>query len=220
MEKQIKIAIAEDFELERHGLIGLLEKYDDIEVVLSVANGKELLEGLKSVKPDIVLLDIQMAVMGGREAFERITLLFPDLKVIMLTEHFTDTYVREFIKKGANAFLSKNNKIERVVETIRKVHKDGKCYDNVVAKIISENGTHEFTETTIEERPDLHLTLREIEMIRLMCLGKESRDIAVLMHIDIRTVETHRRNIWKKTQIKRNIPNLIEYAFKNNLISI
>lgn len=219
MSALIKIAIVEDFELERKGLIVLLKQFDDFEVVLDCGNGKELLEGLKTITPDIILLDIEMALMGGRETFDRVKHKYPRQRIIMLTEHFSDSYIIEFMKKGAASFLSKNSRIEKVVETIRRVHQQGICYDTLIANVLIRAGTTGVPERPLRERPDLNLTVREIEILRLMCMGKENKDIVEALLIEIRTVETHRRNIWAKTACN-NLIELSEFAFKNNLISI
>jgi len=141
MSALIKIAIVEDFELERKGLIVLLKQFDDFEVVLDCGNGKELLEGLKTINLDIILLDIEMALMGGRETFDRVKYKYPRQRIIMLTEHFSDSYIIEFMKKGAASFLSKNSRIEKVVETIRRVHQQGICYDTLIANVLIRAGT-------------------------------------------------------------------------------
>ena len=219
MSTCIKIAIAEDFELERNGLIALLKNYDDFEVVLACCNGKELLEGLKNVTPDVILLDIEMSVMGGGETLDKIKIKYPHLRVIMLTEHFSDSYIIEFVEKGANSFLSKNNRIEKVAETIRKVHLYGSSFDAVVINILAGKGASDAPEKPLRERSDLNLTFREIEIIRLMCRGKENKDIMELLNIGLRTVESHRRNIWAKTNCN-NVVELMDFAFKNNLISL
>jgi two-component system nitrate/nitrite response regulator NarL len=219
VNETIKIAIAEDFELERNGLIALFGGFEGLQVVLSVANGKELLEGLKSVKPDIVLLDIEMKVMGGTEAFEKIRERYPALKVIMLTEHYTDSYIAGFMLRGASAFLSKNSRIEKVVETIRKVHDNISCHDFITANALARATATDLPKKPARDRPDLNLTVREIEIIRLVCMGRENREIHKMLDIDVRTIETHRRNIRAKTSCK-NVVELADFAFKNNLISI
>lgn len=219
MSAPIKIAIAEDFELERKGLIELLKQFDDFEVVLDCANGKELLEALKTITPDIILLDIEMALMGGRETFDRVMHKYSKQRIIMLTEHFSDSYIIEFMRKGAASFLSKNSRIEKVVEMIRRVHQQGVCYDNIIANVLARAGTTGLPEKPLRDRPDLNLTVREIEILRLMCMGKENKDIMEILHIEVRTIETHRRSIWAKTNCD-NLIELVEFAFKNNLISM
>jgi len=200
------------------GMIALLNQYEDFEVVLASSNGKELLERLKTVTPDVLLLDIEMSIMDGRETFDKLKVKFPDLKTIMLTEHFSDPYIIYFMKNGAASFLSKNNRIEKVVDTIRRVHVDGKCYDNIIANILAGSSSTGMPEKPLRDRPDLNLTIREIEIIRLMCMGKDNKDIMELLHIEVRTIETHRRSIWKKTCCKNTV-ELIDFAFKQNLIS-
>ena len=217
MSKQIRIAIAEDFELERKGLISLLTRFPNFQVVLEAGNGRELLEGIRKAKPHILLLDINMKVMDGRETFKRVRSMYPDVKIIMLTEHFDDEYIIEFISQGAAAFLSKNNRIEKLSETIIRVHDRGKAFDNMVMKILADGG-YIMPHQAGGHSDDLGLSRRELEVLKLMCQGKESKHIAAVLGIESRTVEGHRRNIWKKTACS-NVVELIEFAFKNNLIT-
>src|SRR5689334_4132678 len=118
MEEQIKIAMAEDYALEREGLIRLLDDQKDLSFIYCASNGKELIEWLETNTPDIIMLDLNMHIMGGKETFAKIRHLNSDLKVIIFTECFDDTYIVEFIKTGARAYLSKNNRIEKIADTI------------------------------------------------------------------------------------------------------
>ena len=213
----INIAIAEDFELERKGLVSLLGNFPGFNVVLEAANGKELLEKMPDVNPHILLLDINMKVMDGRSTFSRMKSRYPAVKIIMLTEHFDDAYILEFMSRGAAAFLSKNNRIEKLAETIRKVHEHGKAYDGIVANILARSGDRKLI---VSDHPlvSLDLTRRQLDVLRLMCMGKENKEIATILELDPRTVETHRSFVWKRTGCE-NIVELIEFAFKNNIIT-
>jgi len=219
MNTKIKIAMAEDYELERNGFIALLKEYSDFEIVLAVSNGKDLLEGLKTVEPDIILLDIEMSIMGGKETFDKLKVKYPKLKVIMLTEHFQDSYIVEYISKGAKAFLSKNTRIEKLVESIRAVHVNGQYYDSIVSNILSKsNITPEITADT-QKGNSPTLSSRELDVLKLMCQGKRRPEIAELLFVNVRTVDKHSTSIWEKTGCE-NVVDLIDYAFKHNLISL
>lgn len=219
MNQKIKIAIAEDYELERNGFIALLKEYADFEIVLAVANGKDLLEGLKTITPDIILLDIEMKIMGGKETFDKLRVKHPKIKVIMLTEHFQDSYIVEYINKGAKAFLSKNTRIEKLVESIRSVHVNGQYYDSIVTNILSKSNVILEEDISNQNTKDNVLSARELDVLKLMCKGKRRPEIAEILFLNVRTVDKHTTSIWEKTNCT-NLVELIDYAFKHNLISV
>lgn len=218
MKEPIKIAFAEDYAIERDGIVQLLSDYKDFKFVFLASNGKELLGWLERHTPDIVLLDLNMHLMDGRETFSKIRTKHGQLKVIIFTEYFTDNYITEFMKKGARAFLSKNNKIEKVADTIRRVHTNGICIDPMVSNILTKIGVVTMPDASIHERLDLKLSAKEILILRYMCQGKESKEIAVHTFNAVKTIENHRSEIWKKTGCQ-NLPDLMEFAFKNGLIT-
>lgn len=219
MNKSIKIGIAEDHLLTRQGLISLLKEFDDIRILFDVSNGRDLLESLKASMPDIILLDIEMPVMNGREAFEKIKLKYPKLKVIIISMHFKDSYIIEFVKKGVNGFLNKNSSIEKIVDALYNVHKFGHYYDNTVSLILAKTVAGEFAHSLEHISASTGFTSREIEIIRLLCLNKSNREIAEELNISVRTVEGHRLHIMKKTSCK-NAAELTTFAIQNNFVTI
>ncbi len=217
MSKTIHIGIADDHLVLRQGLISLLKEYDNLNVVVDVNNGKELLDSLKRNKPDIILLDIEMPIMNGREALEKMQFKYPLVKVIIMSMHFNDAYIIEFIKNGACAFLPKNCDIDKIVDAIYSVYEIGYYYDNRVssamAAILKKSVPREDVVFGME------FTKREIEIIRLICLKKSNIEIAKAVNLSVRTVEGHRYNISKKTNINNPV-DLIDFAIHNKLIQI
>lgn len=214
--RTIRIGIADDHHLLREGLISLLKSYPEINVVFEAENGKALLDALKQQQADVILLDLELPVMSGGEAFEIIKSKYPGLKVIVLSSHFNDIYILEYLKKGVCAFLNKNSRTSKIVEAITAVYEHGRYVDAAVSVILAK-ATNSLHGGVIEERPDLNLSLREIEIIKLIVKGLQNNEIANKLFLSIRTVEWHRMNIWKKTGCK-SIPELINYAIQNNLI--
>lgn len=218
MSKLIHIGIADDHLVLRQGLISLLKEYDHLNVIISVNNGKELMDALKNSKPDIILLDIDMPVMNGREALEKINVKYPKVKVIIISQHFNDAYIIEFIKNGARGFLPKNCDIDKIVDAIQLVHEQGEYYDNKVSATMA--AVLKKSPTAVNEVvPDTEFTKREIEILKLICSKKSNIDIAEVLNLSVRTIEGHRYNISKKTDTANTI-ELIEYAFQNNLLKI
>ena len=212
----IKIAIAEDHHLVRQGMVALLNEDPNIDIIFDVENGKLLLEKLPSNVPDIILLDIEMPVMNGKEALIEIRKTYPAINVIIISAHYEDAYITEFIIKGAKGFLPKNCDIEKVVEAIYAVNTQGYYFDSkvsksLVAKLVkSEQIAPVFNSTPLSDR--------EIEILKLTCEERTNKEISDLLNISKRTVEGHRKKILEKTNSK-NIAGLVMYAIKHNIIS-
>jgi DNA-binding NarL/FixJ family response regulator len=217
MSKKINIGIADDHLVLRQGLVSLLKEYDDLNVLIDVSDGKELLDALKTKKPDVILLDIEMPNMNGKVALEKIQLKYPQLKVIMMSMHFNDSYIVEFIKKGACAFLPKNCDIDKIVDAICAVHDNGFYYDDKVSAAMAA------TLKKMAHVDDLILvqgtdfTKRELEILKLICRKYTSAEIALELNLSQRTIEGHRHNIAKKTGMT-DTPKLIDFAKQHKLV--
>ena len=214
MTKPIHLAIVDDHLVLRQGLIALLKEYDNLNIIFDVSNGKELLAELKTNKPDIILLDIEMPIMNGKEALEKIQLKYPKIKVIIMSMYFNDDYIVEFIKNGACAFLPKNFDIEKIVDAIQSVYELGYYYDNKVSAAMAAI----LKNAPVKEDlvPGTEFTAREIEILKLIYTKKSNNEIAEELCVSVRTVEGHRYRISKKT--KTNNPmELIEYLNQHQI---
>lgn len=185
--------MAEDHPVFRQGLIALLKEEQSIEVLFDVENGLELLKRLQDIKPNVVLLDIEMPVMNGYETFRSIKREYPEVKVIMLSTHFHPSYVHEYIKGGAGAFLPKNTSLKEIVLAITRVHYEGLYYGDKVKGIMEVFARHEAEEDAKCVRAGL--TDREIEVYKLLRDGKGNAQIAKVLNISLRTAEWHRQNL-------------------------
>ena len=215
MQKRIKIVIAEDQELMRKSLKALLNDYDNLQVVGEAGNGKELIKLLKDIKPDIILLDVEMPVMNGMEAITILNIRFPDTKVIVLSMHKEDTLIVDFMTRGARAYLPKGCDVDTLISTIEMVHQNGFHFSDSVSKamligVMKERAINPFLD-------ELALTDREREIMRELCEGKTTKEIADALNITPRTIDFHRSNIYAKTK-SRNVAELVKYAIKNGLI--
>ncbi len=217
MKTPIHIAIVDDHLIMRQGLISLLAEYEEINILFDANNGKELMDNLKNSKPDIVLLDIAMPVMNGKEALEKMQLKYPKIKVIIMTNYFDDEHIIEFVKAGANAFLPKNCDIDKLLDAINYVYEHGHYYDNRVSAILAAM----LKKTPIANKvvADTEFTKQEIKVIKLVCMKRSNTEIAKELHVTVRTIESHRYNISKKTNTT-NTMNLIEHAVKNGILNL
>ncbi len=217
MKKMIHIAIVDDHQITRDGLISLLKEYDDVKVLFDAGNGKELMDKLKIHRPDIILLDIAMPIMNGKEALEKVQIKYPKIKVIMMTQYFDDAHIIEFIKSGASAFLPKNCNIDKILDALFAVHETGEYYDSKVSAAIAAV----LKRTSIDDKvvADTEFTKQEIKIIKLVCLKKTNAEIANDLNVSIRTIESHRYNISKKTNTT-NTMDLIDHAVKNGILHL
>jgi DNA-binding NarL/FixJ family response regulator len=218
MKKPINIAIVDDHTVLREGLISLLKEIDGIQILFDVGNGKDMLEKLKTHKPDIILLDIEMPVMNGKQTLERLRIKYPNIKVLMFSQYFNDSFIIEYIKDGACGFLPKNCSSDKIVDALFSVQETGCYYDNKVSSVMASliKKTPSVPENNFLDTP---FTRQEIRIIKMVCNKKTSAEIANDLNISERTVEGHRYNICKKTNT-HNPVELIEYAKNNGLIDI
>lgn len=217
MDEKIKVAIAEDHVLLRESLISLLNEFKQTEMLWGVNNGKELLDQLKVSRPDIVLLDIDMPVMNGHEALNLIRRDYPDIKVIMLSMHFEYSYIKEFINMGACAFLSKNCRIEKLIEAIHTVHTEGKYYDDEINKMLLSSKIKNDVPVPKYIPIKVVFTDREMKILELLRSNKSNKEIADILCISLRTLERNRADLMQKTGCK-NLASLLAYAIENELI--
>lgn len=217
MKKPIKIAIAEDHALFREGLASLLKEEQEIEVAFEASNGEELLDKIKQHKVDIVLLDLNMPVLNGKQTLKLLKSRYPSIRPIVLSMFDTEAYISETIKLGARGFLPKNCNIEKVVDAAYAVYEQGYYFDDEVSKSQIFKLVHEVGIEPVFRNEEL--SKREKDILELICNEKTNNEIADLLCISVRTVEVHRQNLLRKTNAK-NVAGLVIYAIKNGYYHI
>lgn len=200
---KIKIGLAEDHAVLRQGLISLLKEHKNISVSFDVSSGQELMEALKTSQPHIVLLDIQMPVMNGIEALKQITLNYPDIQVIMLSNFFNLAHIVECVRAGAKALLPKEATINKITEAIASVYTVGHYYDEKVTEFMRKEIFNPVLKS--RETSKIKLTKREDEILKLIQPNKTSQEIADIFNVSTRTIEWHRSNLKKKTEGKTSV---------------
>jgi two-component system, NarL family, response regulator DegU len=215
MKNPIKLAIVDDHQLFRRGMASMMKECKDIRVIFEAVNGKDLLKQMRTLKPDVILMDIQMPEMDGIEATFHIRKKYPECKVVILSMHDECQLVYDLLHKGANGFLNKDADIDEVFSAIYTVSEKGYYLNERALKAFNTklSSTSDYVSTFSAPT----LSIREIEVVKLICGQYTIKEIADKLNISPRTVDTYRENIFSKTKSK-NIAGVVIYAIKNNLM--
>jgi len=216
--QKIKVLIVDDHTLVRDGIRALLALIADINVVGEAANGKEALEKVKRLAPDVVLMDLAMPIMSGLEATRRIRKRFPGTKVLALTQYEDREYIVPTIEAGARGFVSKTAAFSELASAIQAVYQGGSFLSPMAAAAVVEECQQKVA-IEGEKDPYQNLTDREREMLKLVAEGYTAKEIADMLVISLRTVETHKTNLMKKLNI-HNKADLIRFAIRKGIITV
>lgn len=212
-----KILLADDHKIIREGLINLLEKQPDIEVVGEAEDGLSAVKKAKKLSPDAVVMDVGMPGLNGIEATRQIVAEAPHIKVIALSMHAERRFVSEMLKAGASAYILKDSAVDELIRAIKssfmnKIYLSPCIAENVIQDYITHIPRESFSVFTI-------LTPREREVLQLIAEGKSTKKIASLLFLSVKTIETHRQNIMQKLEIT-NVAGLTKYAIREGLTSL
>ena len=211
---KIKVLIVDDHAIMRDGIRALLGVHDDIDMVGEASEGKEALEKVKELQPDVVVMDIAMPDMDGMEATRRITKDKSKTKVLILTQHDNKEYVLSAIKAGASGYVPKRALGSDLISAIRAVYRgDSFLYPSATAALV------EYYRQRAEVEPYDRLTVREREILGLIAEGHTSQEIANMLVLSLKTVLGHRTKIMEKLDL-HNRTELIKYAMRKGLISM
>jgi len=216
--RKIKVLIVDDHTLVRAGIRSLLSLVSDIEVVGEASDGKEALSKVGQLKPDVVLMDLAMPVMGGLEATRRLRRDFPGIKVLALTQYDDSEYVIPIIEAGASGFVTKMSAFSELAEAIEAAYK-GESYLSTTAATALVEEYQQKTTLDGEQDPYQHLTDREREVLKLVAEGNTSREISEILFISPKTVEWYKNSLMKKLGVHNRI-DLIKYAIRKRIITI
>lgn len=215
-ESPIKVAIADDHALFRTGVRTSLSSRRDIQMVAEAENGMQLLNLLRHIKPDVILLDIQMPIMDGLTALPEIKKLHPEVKVIMLSMINDASMITRMMEVGANSYLTKESDPEVIYQAIRTCYEDEFFFNDLTNKALL-NGLR--TKRVTEAAPaEVHLTDKEVTILKLMCEEKSTKEIADMVDLSPRTVEAIRDKLKTKTGVK-SMAGLVMYAVKAGIVS-
>jgi len=201
---KIRVVIAEDHALVRQGTKQLLERYPDIEVIGEAADGEEAIAIVKSLRPNVVIMDVRMPRLSGIEATRKIKEEWPDVAILVLTAHDDDEYVFALLDAGANGYLLKTAEVEELVKAIRAVHAGQPALDplvtrKVVSQFMSGKSLPDVMSQVGNEMDGL--TGREMEVLQMVGQGLTNKEVAQRLFISDRTVQAHLSNVFSKLQV-------------------
>jgi len=215
LDAVIKVAIADDHALFRTGVKTSLSQRKDIQMVAEAENGMQLLNLLKHIKPDVILLDIHMPIMDGYTTLPEIKKLYPDMKVIMLSMNNDPSIITKMMEIGANSYLTKESDSETIYQAIRTCFEQEFFFNELTNKALL-NGLRTKRPAEVMT-PEVNLTEKEVTILRLMCEEKSTKEIAELVDLSPRTVEAIRDKLKTKTGVK-SMAGLVMYAVKAGIV--
>jgi len=215
LDTVIKVAIADDHALFRTGVKTSLSSRKDIQMIAEAENGMQLLNLLKHIKPDVVLLDIHMPIMDGYATLPEIKKLYPEVKVIMLSMNNDPSIITRMMEIGANSYLTKESDPETIYHAICTCYEQEFFFNELTNKALL-NGLR-MKKPEIAATPEVHLTDKEITILKLMCEEKSTKEIADIVDLSPRTVEAIRDKLKTKTGVK-SMAGLVMYAVKSGIV--
>jgi two-component system nitrate/nitrite response regulator NarL len=213
--RKLKLLLVDDHALVREGIRSSLVHFASIKPVGEAANGKEALRKCKELRPDVVLMDLNMPEMGGLEATPLIREKFPETKIIALTVHENKEYIFQILKAGAHGYVLKDTSPGELVRAIESVAQGGAFFSPAVSNVLLQD----FVRATKPQEvlQDVRVSGREQEVLRAIAQGKTTKEVALDLKLSARTVETYRVRLKRKLNA-RNVAELLNHARKRQLV--
>jgi DNA-binding NarL/FixJ family response regulator len=210
--KGVRILVADDHEIVRHGLRRLLETQPDWQVCGEAGSGTEAVEKARQLKPDVAILDYSMPELNGAEAARQILSSLPHTEIIILTMHDSDHLLREVLGIGVRGYVLKSDAMSELVTAVRSLI-EHKRYLSPAASGLAVEGFLRGGEPEPADR----LTPREREIVRLLAGGKSNKEAAAILDISVKTVDAHRANVMHKLNLSA-FSDLVHYAIRNKIV--
>jgi len=214
----IKVLLTDDHTILRKGLCSLLEDEEGIEVIGEAEDGREAIKLADKLHPDIVVMDIAMPGLNGLEATRQLRRLHPEIKILILSMYANVEYVFQTLQAGAEGYLVKKAAPSELVLAIKAVHQGNSFLSPSISRTVIDDYIRRANQISQGEQAFEKLTARETEVLQLIAEGRKTREIAELLYISIKTVETHRAHIMDKLGI-HNTAELTQYAISKRIIS-
>ena len=215
--QKIRVVLADDHTVVRQGLRALLVSEEDIDIVGEAENGRQAIQLVKELLPDVAVIDIAMPVLNGLEATRQITHSFPSTKVLILSSYSDDDYIQQLTEAGAAGYLVKQTAANDLLKAIREAHKGNAFFSPAIAKRLGDQCREAFVSGQPVRRRSDYLTTREAEVLQLIAEGRANKQIAAELCISIKTVEKHRQQVMNKLGI-HDVAGLTRHAIAKGII--
>jgi DNA-binding NarL/FixJ family response regulator len=215
--RRITVLLADDHIVVRQGLRALLVAEEDIDIVGEADNGRQAIQLVKKLLPEVVVMDIAMPVLNGLEATRQITRAVPNTKVLILSSYCDDEYVQQLTEAGAAGYLVKQTAANDLLKAIREANKGNAFFSPSIAKRLRDQCREAFVGGQPVRRRADYLTTREAEVLQLIAEGRANKQIAAELCISIKTVEKHRQQVMNKLGI-HDVAGLTRHAIAKGII--
>lgn len=212
--QKIRVVVADDYGITLSGICMYLKYAENIEVVGTASNGKDLVDRVLHYTPDVVLSDIRMPEMTGIEAVRLIKRKTPKIKAIMLTSFEDRDHIEEAMHAGADGYLSKDVNPKDLIQAVQQVFRREKVFSPTILQLLTTFDKEHFE--PVHSDVPIVLSARELEILSYIAEGKLSKEVADILSLSVRTVETHRQNIMRKTGC-RNATALVRFAIDHGV---
>jgi len=217
--KPLRILIADDHEVVRHGVRALLQSHEGWEICGEAVDGRDAVEKASRLKPEVVILDIGMPNLNGLDAAREILRDDPRTLILILTIDESEQVMREVLNAGARGFLLKSDAARDLVAAVEALQRHRTFFTSKVAEIVLDGYLKGKDPSTIPTLTQDRLTRREREVVQLLAEGKTTKEVASVLGMSIKTAETHRSNIMRKLNF-HSVSQLVVYAVRNNIIQV
>jgi DNA-binding NarL/FixJ family response regulator len=213
----MRVLVADDHEIVRWGLCSLIEEQPGWEVAAEAADGREAVEKMREVRPDVAVMDLTMPSMNGLEATRQIVKDRPGTKVLVLTTHESDPLIRDVVDSGARGCVLKTGAGQDLVTALEALRRNKTFFTSRVAHRALEGYLRREFDSSEREARRHRLTPRQREILQLLAEGKCNKEVAVELGISVKTAETHRANIMRRLDC-HSVTELVRYAIRNHII--
>jgi DNA-binding NarL/FixJ family response regulator len=212
----LRILLADDHDIVRRGLKDLLEHHVGWQVCAEAANGREAVELALQHQPHVAVIDLSMPELNGLEATRRIRQSLPDTEVLIFTMHESEELIREVLGAGARGYLLKSDAVRQLIPAVESLSQKKPYFAGRVSEVVLD-GFLKGGQAALEGPTAERLTSREREVVQLLAEGKSNKQIARLLDLSVKTVETHRTAAMRKLELN-SLPDLVRYAIRMQII--
>jgi DNA-binding NarL/FixJ family response regulator len=212
----LRLVIVDDHGVVRRGVRALLESHPGWQVVAEGSNGREAVELVRQLHPDVIVLDLSMPDMNGLEATRRILEESPQTEVLVLTMHHSEQLAREVLQAGARGYLLKSDADQNLIAAVDSLSQHKPFLTSTVTEFVLD-GYMQLSDRSEDEEGAAMVTPREREIIQLVAEGHSSKQTATVLGVSVKTVDAHRANIMRKLRL-RSVSDLVRYAIRNKIV--